>query len=96
MISESAIIEHSRLALAETPVAAPIEEGIEHWANGLTEEFAEVKIQNTTVVPDEGGFLQNPTGIPHRHALADSQVFQVRRHHTATSLIAHLTLQTAD
>ena len=91
------LVEHPWPAFAETPVAAFVEGDIDHWANGLTKKTAELKIQNTIIVPDEDCFLQNATGIAHRHALANSQVFQVRRVHTSTSTkTAHFMLQTAD
>jgi hypothetical protein len=84
------------VAFAESPVAGLVEGDIKHRANLLTKKSAKLKIQNTIIVPDEGRFLQNATGIAHRHTLANSQIFPLHRVHTATSLIAHLTLQAAD
>ena len=83
MIDDRSSVEHSGPPRAKSPAAACVEGDIDHSANGLTKKTAELKIQNTIVISEEDRFLQNPTGITHRDPLPDSQVFQVRRIHTA-------------
>jgi hypothetical protein len=67
------------VAFAESPVAALVEGDVKHRANLLTKKSAKLKIQNTIIVPDEDRFVQNATGIAHRHTLANSQIFPLHR-----------------
>jgi hypothetical protein len=77
--------EHPRQARTEPPFAVLVGEDAEHRTNGVAKKFAELKIKKAMVVTDEDCLLQNSARVAHGHALASSQVFQVRRLHTATA-----------